>query len=265
MGEQSFIYFFIDLKNSRVFADQQIANHVLKLLADHLNHELADKLITRFSIREGDAVVGGGSNLTLMLDVYDACLSWYYGVELERFLKQNRKKREEINFYFGAGIGDITTAEELADDIEQVNGSAIRHAKEACDEAKRISKIETGDPSKKSGDYSFALQPFKFYGKTSENNELGQMLNGMMYLAYEALIHNESQNQLIYIKGHYPELSNHEIAQWLGYKFDRENQKERYVMSSRISRLVATSYYKLHQKALNDLKNYLFYLNGGAK
>lgn len=262
MTGKSFIYFFIDLKNSRSFASQQITNQLMTSLADFLNQKLQASLLTPFAVREGDALIGGGQQMELLLETYDQCLTWYYSENLAQFLKKISQTKEAISLYFGVGIGDVTTSLELSSDIEQINGTAIRYAKEAMETAKAINNEIPADANKKSDDYAFLMQPFKFFAKTSEANELGQVLNGMMYLTYEALIHNDNQNQLFFIKEHYPELANHAIAEKLGYQFDPENQKERYVMSSRVSRLLTTSYYKLYQKAKKDLRNYLLFLEG---
>lgn len=260
--ESLYTYFFIDLKDSRSFDDQKITNFLLNKLAAFLNTHLGEQLLTPFDVREGDALIGGGRGASLLLTAYEQCIAWFYSPELEKFIRESGLPKEKIQFYFGAGLGDITTPPEVLHNIEQINGSALRFAKEATEEAKFINQDIDNDTGKKSGNYAFLLQPFKFYAKTSEENQLGNVLTAMMYLTYEMLVHNTSQSHLFFIKTHYPDLANHEIAEMLGYEFDVADQKERYVMSSRISRLLSTSYYKLHLRSKEDLRSYLNNIEG---
>lgn len=244
-------FFFIDLRGSReIFSSQIDSNKLLKSLADYLNKNFSMQLMTPFSVREGDALIGGTKDFRLIVDIYQTCLNFSYSKELLDFSKSSNTPIDKIKFYFGVGIGNISTTPDTYDNIEEINGSAISNAKEATEQAKKA--INSND------DYFFKLQKFQFYAKCDNNDPVDKILNPMIYLIFENLVSNSHQNKLFILKELYREDKNYNLAKKMGYDFIETDVEERRKVSSQISNIIRKSHYELQKKSKIDLKNYLY-------
>lgn len=254
----SAVFFFIDLRGSReVFNDQTNSTKILKLLEKYLNKSYTSRLMTPFSIREGDALIGGTTDVELLVDIYQTCLNFGYSKELLNLTETMDVSREKIKFYFGVGIGEITTPAYTYINIEEINGTAISNAKEAAEKAKKA--IKSND------DYYFKLQNFQFYVQSDSKDPKSRIINPMMYLIFEKLVGSSRQNELFILKNLYHEDKNYDLANKMGYEFDRNNVEERRKISSQISNIIRKSNYELQKNAKIDLKKYLYdnYTLGG--
>lgn len=248
--KKNLIYFFIDLKGSRqVFSNQGEANELLNLLAQQLNQHYTNDLITPFDVRQGDAIIGGVEDARLMVDIYQSCISFGFSEEFLSFSSHYQINPESIKYYFGVGVGDITTPDSVLKNIEAVNGTAISRAKEAADLAKEASHSKE--------DYAFKLQSFQFYAKTDSTEATSTILNPMFYLIFEKLIANNRQNELFNLKERFPKAKNYELAEIMGYEFDQDDVDDRRRISSQISNLTTKSQYDLYKKSSDDLKLFL--------
>lgn len=244
------IYFFIDIKGSRkVFANQGEANELLNLLATYLNKKYKKQLLTPFDVRQGDAIIGGVEDARLMIDIYQSCIGFSFSDEFMTFSIQHQLNPKTIEYYFGVGVGDITTPDNVLTNIEAVNGTAISRAKEAADSAKEATTSKS--------DYAFKLQSFQFYAKTDSSDTINTILNPMFYLIFEKLIANNRQNELFSLKEVLPHAKNYELAKIMGYEFDENDVTDRRRISSQISNLTTKSQYDLYKKSVDDLRLFL--------
>lgn len=251
------IYVYIDISSSRhVFSTLHDGTKILAYIADSINAAYQDRLLTPFTIKDGDAIVGGFSDFQLLPEIYSHCLTVYYSPDFRRhFSGISAVVDETLNFYFGAGIGHIDTppTEDLQN-INIVNGSSIINAIEASEKAKIIMKSQQGQ--KRSAlyndeDYFFEKQPFKFYC-IAEAKSFGNALGAMFFLAFEKLIKSDKQRDLFRIKDSHPDYSNIEIGTALGY-----SALSKADISSRVSVLIANSDYFLYKKVRSDIVAYL--------
>ncbi|MBC6309904.1 hypothetical protein HCJ66_10155 [Listeria sp. FSL L7-1582] len=137
------IYMYIDISSSRhVFSTLHDGTKILTYLADSINNAYQEHLLTPFTIKDGDAIVGGVSDFQLLPEIYNHCLTIYYSPEFKNQLSSISVVVDEaLNFYFGAGIGHIdTSSDEALRNINIVNGSSIINAIEASEMAKTIVK-----------------------------------------------------------------------------------------------------------------------------
>ena len=138
-SQKEFAYFFIDLYNSRkIFGDnQRITNIILKQLAKHLNKRFTKNLISNFEVRDGDGVLGGTRDLSLIVDIYEECLD-FKEEDSFRNIDLRGVDPEDLRFYFGVGIGNITSGQDTFDSVHNINGTAVSNAKLASDISKKI-------------------------------------------------------------------------------------------------------------------------------
>ncbi|EUJ22796.1 hypothetical protein PGRAN_11606 [Listeria grandensis FSL F6-0971] len=261
------IYMYIDISRSRhVFSTLHDGTKILTYIADSINTAYQDQLLTPFTIKDGDAIVGGVSDFQLLPDIYSHCLTLYYSPHFKaHFSAIPAVVDETLNFYFGVGIGYIDTpATEDLQNINIVNGTSIINAIEASERAKQIMKSQQGQrPSAidSDEDYFFDKQPFKFYC-IAEPKSFGNAVNAMFFLAFEKLIKSDKQRDLFRMKDSYPDYSNIKIGTALGY-----GALSKADISSRISVLIANSDYFLYKKIRLDIVAYLADLQkmmGGA-
>lgn len=252
------VYFFIDIKNSRLIFEQRDDSYQLLInLKEYLNNKFSVQMLTPFSIREGDALIGGMSDFRLIFDLYQACVEYEYSEAYGDFLATSKVDNAKIKFYIGAGIGTITTPSITYLNIEEVNGSAVSNAKEAVEMAKSAAKIKA--------DYHYQIQKFQFYAKGDRSLAFVQILNPLMYLIYEQLISTAKQNELFAYKAMFPKMKNYQLAEKLGYHSGSMDSVTRRKLSSKVSNFLSTTKYDLFKKAQNDLKEYLlsnYYLGG---
>lgn len=265
MKRNEYVYFFIDLYNSRgLFGeDQKISNTILKELAKHLNKQFSIRLLSNFEIREGDGVLGGTQDLSLIIDIYESCLDFKETEEF-RNIHLSGTKTEAVKFYFGVGIGNITTGEDTYDSIHDINGTAISNAKIASNIAKDIilyhslPKREIPSTVRESvdrhGDYYYRWQDFQLYIVTDDS--LSKLLNPTFYLAYEKYVSNQQQNKLFQLRKKYPNLDLYLIGEKLGYG-ESDSLKIRQKLSTQISNLLNKSNFKSQKHLLKDLEMYL--------
>lgn len=245
------VFFFIDIRGSRrIFSNQTISNKLLILLEKYLNSKYGRELLTPFTIREGDALIGGTERMELVVDIYQTCLNFRYSKELKKFSNSNDISIDKIKFYFGAGFGKISTPRSTYNKVEEINGTAISNAKEASELAKKA--IEAKD------DYCYEIQNFQFYAKCDSNDLREKIINPIFYLIFEKLINSSRQNELFALKYLYPDDKNYQLAEKMNYKFDMKDPEERRKKSSQISNMIRNSNYELQKKGKIDLKNYLF-------
>lgn len=265
MKKNEYAYFFIDLYNSRrLFAEnQKVSNTILKELAKYLNKQFSIRLLSNFEVREGDGVLGGTQDLSLIIDIYEACLAFKETQEF-RNIHLDDVKTEAVKFYFGVGIGNITTGVDTYDSIHDINGTAISNAKKASNIAKDIiiynslPKRERTTALRESvdrhGDYYYRWQDFQLYIVTDD--DLSKLLNPTFYLAYEKYVSNEQQNKLFQLRKKYPNLDLYIIGEKLGYG-ESDNLKSRQKLSTQISNLLNKSNFKSQKHVLKDLEMYL--------
>ncbi|MBC2056741.1 hypothetical protein HCJ57_09490 [Listeria booriae] len=253
MQKEAALFVYIDISNSRtIFSAMSEGTAILNDFADMLNTAYKDILITPFSIKDGDAIVGGVRDLTALLHIYSNCLTHYYSEDFKTSFKHlPAVQNETLNFYFGAGIGYIDTQ---SDNINIVNGTSIINAIEASNIAKTITKSQT--KQKKSAvsnneNYFFSKQPFKFYC-LADSQSFGNVVNALFFLAFEQLIRSDKQQHLFRVKDEHPEYSNIEIGMEMGY-----NTLSKADISSRISVLMANSDYYLYTKVRQDIIHFL--------
>lgn len=265
MGKKEYAYFFIDLYNSRwLFGeDQKLSNSILKELAKHLNKRFSIRLLSNFEVREGDGVLGGTEDLSLIVDIYESCLDFKETQEFKN-INLDESRTEALKFYFGVGIGNITTGEDTYDLIHDINGTAISNAKEASNVAKDIilynslPKREIPNTVKESidrhGDYYYRWQDFQLYIVTDDY--LSKLLNPTFYLAYEKYVSNEQQNKLFQLRKKYPNLDLYIIGEKLGYG-ESNSLKNRQKLSIQVSNLLNKSNFKSQKHVLKDIEMYL--------
>ncbi|EUJ39021.1 hypothetical protein PWEIH_08291 [Listeria weihenstephanensis FSL R9-0317] len=180
------LYMYIDIGNSRsTFSTLHDGTNILTYLADTINANYANDLLTPFTIKDGDAIVGGVSNFQLLLDIYSDCLTTYYSPDFKnRFNNIPAVTNETLHFYFGAGIGHIDTpSTEDLHDINIVNGTSIINAIEASEKAKVVMKSRLTQKRSavySEADYFFNKQPFKFYC-LAETQSFGSALNALFF------------------------------------------------------------------------------------
>jgi len=263
--KNNFLYFFIDVYNSRKFFghNQDITNSILKALAKHLNKKFSVRLLSSFEVRDGDGVLGGTKELSLLVDIYESCLEFKQTKEFES-INLNGVESEKVKFYFGAGIGDITTNPSTFDSVHNINGTAISNAKKASDVAKDIIiynslpkreiPIAVSDSINKRGNYYYRWQDIQFYLITDSN--LDKLLNPNFYLAYEKYVSNKKQNELYQIRKRYPNLDLYRIGEKLNYKLESDvNSRQK--LSTQISNLLNKSNFYSQQNLLRDIRIYL--------
>lgn len=262
---KDYLYFFIDTYNSRTIFkdDQKITNIILKNLSKYLNRKFSTRLISNFEVREGDGILGGTEDLSLIVAIYEACLEFKYTKEFKDIdLKDIDVKA--VRFYFGAGIGNITTGQETFNSVHNINGTAVSNAKQASDIAKNIIVYNTTkkrsipqhiyDIISARGDYYYRWQDSQFYVVTDDS--LDKLLNPTFYLAYEKYISSEKQNALFQMKKRYPELDLYLIGEKLGYEL-KSDKESRQKLSTQISNLLNKSNFTSHQNLLRDIEIYL--------
>lgn len=258
-------YFFIDIYNSRgLFKEnQKITNRILRTLAKYLNKKFSINLLSNFEVRDGDGVLGGTKNLSLIVDIYEACLEFKENpVFLE--IDLGDAKKEEVKFYFGVGIGNITSGEDTYNSVNDINGTAISNAKKASDVAKDIIiynlKTKKAIPNyvkesiNQRGNYYYRWQDFQIY--LIADNQLDKLLNPSFYLAYEKFISNKKQNDLFQLKKNYPSMELYNIGRKLGYELNSE-PKSKQKLSTQISNLLNKSNFNDQKNLLRDIKIYL--------
>ena len=260
--QKDFAYFFIDLYNSRqLFGEnQKITRTILNQLAKHLNKQFTVRLLSNFEVRDGDGVLGGTLELPLIVDIYKTCLSFKETKEF-RNIYLNQVDPKELKFYFGVGIGNITSGPDTFDLVHDINGTAVSNAKLASDIAKKIiiynslPKREIDEQIKKvvnkNGNYHYRFQDFHPYIIT--DNYLGKLLNPSFYLAYEKYVSNENQNKLFQTKKMYPKMDLYLIGQKLGYELVNDT-RGRQKLSTQISNLLNKSSFIEQQNLLRDIK-----------
>lgn len=255
------LYFFIDIYNSRQLFknNQKEAYKLLKSLSKYLNKKFTTKLLSNFDIREGDGILGGTKDLSLLVDIYERCLSFMDSKDFES-LEFNINKNE-LHFYFGVGIGDISTPPSTLHSHHTINGTAISNAKEASDIAKAIVKYNnTKDKHSikhdinKKVNFFYKFQNFHIYIQTDDQSD--KLLNPSFYLAYNKLISNYKQNKLFQTKKKYPDLELFLLGELLGYELD-PSPKGRQKLSTKISNLLNKSNYKEQQILLRDITIFL--------
>lgn len=267
MKNNNFLYFFIDVYNSRkIFQDRQdITYSILKNLAKYLNKRFNTDLSSPFQIREGDGILGGTSKLALLVDIYEACLEFKY-TKFFTEIDLHYVKENDVKFYFGSGIGNITTTSDTFESIHTINGTAVSNAKKASDIAKEIIiynllpkraiSAALKDTINKQGDYYYRWQYIQPYVVSDSN--LDKLINPILYLSYEKYVNSRKQNELYQMKKRYPNLDLYRLGEKLGYKLE-DTVDSRQKVSTQISNLLIKSNFQAQQHLLRDLK---IYLNG---
>jgi len=260
--QKEFAYFFIDLYNSRkIFGDnQRITNTILKQLAKRLNQKFTIRLLSNFEVRDGDGVLGGTRDLSLIVDIYEECLA-FKDTEKFKNIDLHGVEPRKLKFYFGVGIGNITSGQDTFNSINDINGTAVSNAKLASDISKKIiiynslPKREISSQLKedidKNGNYHYKFQDFHPYIVT--DNYLGKLLNPSFYLAYEKYVSNENQNKLFQMRKMYPNIDLYLLGQKLGYELVND-KKGRQKLSTQISNLINKSNFNEQRILLRDIK-----------
>lgn len=264
-SQKEFAYFFIDLYNSRkIFGDnQRITNIILKQLAKHLNKRFTKNLISNFEVRDGDGVLGGTRDLSLIVDIYEECLD-FKEEDSFRNIDLRGVDPEDLRFYFGVGIGNITSGQDTFDSVHNINGTAVSNAKLASDISKKIIiynslpkreiDVQLKETINKYGNYHYRFQDFHPYIVT--DNYLEKLLNPSFYLAYEKYVSNENQNKLFQMRKRNPNTDLYLIGKKLGYELVND-KKGRQKLSTQISNLLNKSNFNDQQILLRDIKSSL--------
>lgn len=248
-----YVYFFIDVKDSRNnINDLESNRNLLTLLQLKLNKKFKSRLVTRFSIKDGDALIGGMHSFSSIIEVYQECLEFYYSEDFLKF-KKNNNILDNIEFYFGTGLGTIDTDKSVNNNLEEINGSSFINAKNASDKAKEITKLEEKKvDTSEINSYYFNLSPFKFYCISPKKYDFSSTVNSMFYLCYEKLISTEKQLHLFTLKESEIDYKNYRLAELLGYKTLKKN-----IASSRISTLIKNSQYHVFKNTKQNIINTL--------
>jgi hypothetical protein len=107
-----------DMKSSRKIRNRFDVQERLKNAIEILNKDFKDSIVAGFKIVSGDSFQGMLSSSEHLMDIYYVLF-----------------ENIEYPFYFGIGIGDISTT--LSNNIEEIDGKAFYLALDALEEAKR--------------------------------------------------------------------------------------------------------------------------------
>lgn len=214
----------VDLKDSRKFSSEK----VLSRIVDDLNHTYQQSLVTPFSVRMGDEIIGAVANFS---DAFLVFRDLYHQTKLQK-----------VGLYVGLGFGMIDTEERI--DVHRVNGSAIRSAITARD-----SYVKQQTESSIFNKHHANLQFFTY----AENemipyNALNHYLH---YILEKWEMRTDKQNRIINLLDENQELTYKEIGNLLGQPQNAE---------SNISRLLTRADYRLvkdAEKSLLDLLDFL--------
>lgn len=214
-----------DIIDSRKFHSESVLNDIV----GDLNRIFHNSLVTPFSVRMGDEIIGAVANFS---DGYNVL------TELYRITKKHR-----IGMYVGLGFGTIDTEERI--DIHRVNGSAIRSAITARDS---YVKNQTST----SALFNRHQTQYRFFAYAEDSFIPYRAINHYLHFLMEKLeTRTDKQIEIIELMERNPELTYKEIGDLLGLSKHAE---------SNISRLLARADYHLVKDAEQSLLDLLDFM-----